>query len=268
MQENIRWCVMTEKCISTLYKIKYALGVDAFSYVLKSKQLWIHTVCRSDLDTPYSQQQPADHSPRSSDHSPRSSGHRDRLFQHISFGNLMRTSQKSLIVKNNDLGMKPVVLWVQSPHLLPAISGWPALQLSHCGAGRVSHQWTTCLSVKFQVPLLEMLLSLFSHKAIPVNTSHWAPANVSQTTVWSSLETEPLSSPVQTHSSTTSTRKRWTGPLRSACLYGNGYPERPQCYDHQQTAETLARQPSPSRHFVFLCFLYTAEKGRKTPSYA
>lgn len=107
---------MTEKCISTLYKIKYALGVDAFSYVLKSKQLWIHTVRRSDLDTPYSQQQPADHSPRSS-------GHRDRLFQHISFGNLMRTSQKSLIVKNNDLGMKPVVLWVRSPHLLPAISG-------------------------------------------------------------------------------------------------------------------------------------------------
>lgn len=69
---------MTEKCVCMLYKTKYALRVEAFfTSVQKQAAVDTRTLCHSDLDAPYGQQQPADHSPEPSSHT-------DRLFQHVS----------------------------------------------------------------------------------------------------------------------------------------------------------------------------------------
>lgn len=123
---------MTEKCVCMLYKTKYALRVEAFfTSIQKQAAVDTRTLCHSDLDAPYGQQQPADHSPEPSSHTD---------FSNTSpYGNLMRISQKSLIVKNNP-GTKPVVLWVQSSHLLPASFGCRVLWLSQYKAGRASYQ--------------------------------------------------------------------------------------------------------------------------------
>lgn len=126
-------------------------------------------------------------------------------------GDVMRISQKSLTMKHNPNG---ACGFVGAERLLAPSQFWMP-----CSAALTpSRQWTMRLPVTFQESPPEMLQSCGSRKVIPGNTCRWAPPNVSQTMVWSSLETGLLPSPFQTLSLTTSTCERWLGPLRSARL--------------------------------------------------
>lgn len=129
--------------------------------------------------------------------------HKEAFPTHLSMATSWESAKKSLIMKTNP-GMKPVVLWVQSPLLLPAGFGCPALWPSHC-RGWVSVTLTNKVPVSHISSITTwnaaepLLTQAHSCEHLPLGSTKRFP-----TMAWSSWETGLLSCPFQTPRLTTS----------------------------------------------------------------